>query len=553
MADQLILNGTVICPGIGIGRVVLIDTETVVPKRTIDAVEIAGEQERYTAAAETARQHVREHVRATHHDTPEHGAAVIEAHNAILKDDGFHDGVRRLIAADHKNAEWALEMEGEQVMSQFGAMRDPFFQARAEDVRDMVTGILDVLTQGGEIRAPEIGADEEQVLVTPHLHPSAAMYAQRVGAAAFATESRVVSSHAAILLKGFSIPSVGRVEGLVDAATQGDDIIVDAVSGRVVLRPTKETRERYYRRQKRLHAKATAVPPVACRTADATEVSLLGNMGNPDQVRLILQKGLQGVGLFRTEFFAMENGIIPGENEQSEIYREVIRALDGRPLVVRTFDIGADKEIRSLSVCTGQNPALGVRGIRRHLRGGDAELRAQLRAIIRAAGSAKVGIMVPMVTTVRDVQEAKRHLNRVRDDLDAEGVVVAQGTNITFGAMIETPAAALRIADILNEVDFVSLGTNDLLQYLMAADRDNEDVIDYNDPEAPAFRQLLEFIITEAKRLGRQEDVSICGEVASRRHQIPVLLRMGYRSFSISPAMAEEIRDAIGSTDLAKC
>lgn len=549
MAEELILEGTALCPGIGIGRVVFIDTETVVPKRTIDAAEVPGEQERYSGAAEAARRHVRDHVRATHHDTPEHGAVVIEAHSAILRDEGFHDGVRRRIAADRKNAEWALEVEGEQVMSQFGAMRDPFFQARAEDVRDMVTGILDVLAQGGEIRAPEIRADENQVLVTPHLHPSAAMYAQRVGATAFATESRVVSSHAAILLKGFGIPAVGRVEGLIAAAQQGDSIIVDAVRGQVVLRPTQQTRARCLKRQKELHAKAEAVAPVACRTADGTEVRLLGNMGNPDQVRLILQKGLQGVGLFRTEFFALESGVIPGEERQVEIYRHVIDALDGRPLNIRTFDIGADKQITSLNVGTGQNPALGVRGIRRHLRGNGAELETQFRAILRAADNAEVGIMVPMVTTVRDVREAKRHLTLARETLDAGGM--ACGRNVRFGAMIETPAAALRIADILNEVDFVSLGTNDLLQYLMAADRDNEDVIDYNDPKEPAFRQLLEYIISEAKKLGRQEDVSICGEVASRRRQLPVLLRLGYRSFSISAVMADEIREAIASTDLA--
>lgn len=550
MHEQITLNGTVICPGIGLGQVVFVDTEVAVPQRQIAAADVAVEQERYTQAAGAALQRVREHVKATHHDAPEHGSVVIAAHSAIYRDQGFHDGVIRRIAAEFRNAEWALELEGEQLMSRFEAMRDPLFRARAEDVRDMVTGILDVLTQQGELRAPEIRTGENQVFLTPHLHPSAAMHAQRVQAAGFATESRVVSSHAAILLKGFGIPAVGRVDGLMGAAREGDAVIVDAVDSLVILRPTEETVRCYEGRRIDLRAQAEAVAPVECQTADGTRVTLSGNIGNPEQVRLILQQGLHGVGLFRTEFFALQDGRIPDEDEQVAVYRKVIQALDGRPVVIRTFDIGADKQISSLNARTGQNPALGVRGIRRHLRGNGRELKTQLRAILQAAGDAPVGIMIPMVTTVTDVQQAKRYLDQVRKALDTERRAVGQ--NVTFGAMIETPAAALRVADILAEVDFVSLGTNDLLQYLMAADRDNEDVINYNNPTDPAFRRVLEFIIAEAKRVGRQADVSICGEIASRRHQIPVLLRMGYRAFSISAVMADEIRAVIAATDITR-
>ena len=542
----MLLTGSVICPGIGIGRVVVVDTGVVVPRRRIADADVVAEQNRYTQGAEESRQRVRDHVKATYHDTPQHGAIIIAAHAAILRDESFHRSVRSRIASELKNAEWALEVEGEHHMSRFGAMRDPFFQARAEDVRDIVTGILDVLIRGGDRRIREVNAGEDHVLVTPHLHPSSAIYAQRVRAVGFATESQVVASHAAILLKGFGIPAVGRVYGLVEAAREGDTIIVDAVDGQVILRPTKQTLERYARRQH--DEKSETVAPLECRAADGTRVHLLGNIGNPDQVAPILQNRLQGVGLFRTEFLALQGDTIPGEEQQVESYLQVVRALDGRPLIIRTFDIGADKQIVSLHVRTGQNPAMGLRGIRRHLRGSSEELRTQLRAILRAAGDAEVGIMIPMVTTVRDVLEAKRHLDSVRQALHAEGV--RHGKHITFGAMIETPAAALRVAEILREVDFVSLGTNDLLQYLMAADRDNEDLVDYNDPKEPAFLQLLEFIITEAKRLGRADDVSICGEVASRPHQIPALLRMGYRSFSILPVMADEIRNAIAQTDL---
>jgi len=420
--------------------------------------------------------------------------------------------------------------------------------ARAEDVRDIVTTILDALVKGEHSETPTADAGERLVFVTPHLHPSAVMQAQRAHAAGFVTESKAVSSHGAILLKGFGIPALGRVKGLMEAAREGDDMIVDARAGKIILRPGAGIIERYVKRRENLRAKAESIAPVEFRTADGTAVRLMGNIGNPAQATLILQKALEGVGLFRTEFFALQDGAIPGEEEQIEIYRQVIQTLNGRRLTVRTFDIGADKQVKSLRAKAEQNPSLGVRGIRRHLQGNGTELTTQLRAILRAAHDSEIAIMIPMVTTLRDVRQAGRCLNKAIAALEKEGLPHSE--SVTFGAMIETPAAALIVADILGEVDFVSLGTNDLLQYFMAADRDNEDVIDYNDASAPAFRKLLQLIISEAIRVGRQDDVTICGEVASRRHQIPVLLRMGYRSFSISPVMADDIREAIAQTDL---
>lgn len=548
MNEQITIPGVVICPGIGIGQVMLVDTAVDVPKQKIPDDQIHHEQKRYRKAADAARQHVLEHIKATHHDLSEESAAIIAAHNAMLRDKEFHEGVCECIATKLQNAEWALESEARKLIVIFETMRDPFYQARAEDIRDMATSILDLLVQEGEEYEPPIKAAVDQIIVTPHLHPSAAILAQRIGTPAFATESRAQSAHAAILLKGFNIPSIGGVEGLVELANEGDEIIVDALEGQVILRPDNKTLDRYIQHQRELRTGQEEVPPIECRTADGTEVRLQGNIGNPDQVSLILHQGLQGVGLFRTEFFALEDGAIPGEEEQVEIYRRVIQELDGRSLIVRTFDIGADKQVGELSVPSGQNPALGVRGIRRHLQGNRDELETQYRAILRAAEGSEIGIMIPMVTTLKDIQEAKRHLDKVEANLVESNTPHAK--KIRFGAMIETPSAALLVSDILGEVDFISLGTNDLLQYLMAADRDNEDVIDYNDPKNPAFTKILGMIISEAIRLGRQNDVSICGEVASRRHHIPSLLKMGYRSFSISPVMSESIRAAIAGTDL---
>ncbi|MBL7077500.1 MAG: phosphoenolpyruvate--protein phosphotransferase [Kiritimatiellae bacterium] len=544
---ELVLSGEVVCPGIGIGRVCLLEPAPVFEKGQIGPEEVLSEQQRYTSAVELARHHLREHIRAIHDDTPQHAQVIVEVHKAMFRDEAFHDAVRKRIASDLKNAEWALEEEGCVLMSQFEMMRDPFIQARVEDVRDMVTSIMKALVHPGQNTARECGRHPENVLVSAHLHPSAALLAQRSGAAGFVTTSQAISSHAAILLKGSGIPSVAGVARLMDEAHDGDRIVVDGHDGLAILRPEPWTIERY-REEKRCFSIVNEVrEPRGCRTADGVPVELLGNVGNPDQADLVLQKGLEGIGLFRTEFMALERNQVPTEDEQVEIYAQIIRKMEGRRVVIRTFDLGADKEVAGIYAYSGRNPAMGLRGIRRHLLREREELQQQLRAILRAATDGNVGVMIPMVTTVADVVAARKALSKAREDLLRWGLPC--GENVRFGVMIETPAAALVIHRILPEVDFVSLGTNDLLQYTMAADRDNEDVVPYSDPDSEAFLWLLEFVINEASDALRAHDVTVCGEVASRKHMVPKLIKMGYLSFSVSPVMADEIRDVIASTE----
>lgn len=547
---EVVLTGVVVCPGLGIGNAHRVDTDIEVARREITADEVGAEQERYGKAVRAAQEHVQDHIRAIHQDTPEHAAVVFEAHRAILRDEEFHTRVRTHIAQEHRNAEWALQEEGARLMSEFEELRDSFFRSRMEDVRDMVTTVLEILAREGTPETPPLKPDRTQVLATPHLHPSSAMHAQRVHAAGFATESRVVSSHAAILLKGFGMPTVGSVEGLMREVHEDDTVVVDAINGQVIVRPSEETLKQYQTLEAGVSILDQQKEAEPCTTVDGTPVMLTANIGNPDHVRFVFQRGLEGVGLFRTEFLVMQEGRVPEEDEQVEMYRRVIRDLADRHVVIRTFDLGADKTVRGLNVCTGQNPALGVRGIRRHLLRNSAELRRQLRAILRAATSGHVGILIPMVTTVRDVREVKAHLDAVRDELQREGIPFGQ--HVTLGAMIETPASAIAVRAILEEVDFISLGTNDLLQYFTAADRDNEDVVAYNDAENSAFLWLLKYIIDAAAEAGRIQDVTICGEIASRPDLIPTLLRLGYRSFSIMPVMADTIRNAIRGTDLSQ-
>ncbi len=548
--NQIILKGETICPGIGIGPAHLVDHKIVVPKRTIKTSMIQAEQKRYTCALEIVRGDLHKHIELAHSNSHQDAILIFEMHRTMLADERFHENVRKQIADEHKNAEWATQDVAEQLMAQFESMKNPYLQTRVEDVRDMAGNVLAALIQTRGARpktVTQIG--KSPVLVSEFLHPSAAMEAQRLSATGLATESRAFSSHAAVLLKGHGIPTVGGVDSIEKSMKEGDELIVDGLNSLVVVRPRAAIVKKYRSIQKELSAPPMSKPAIRCTTREGTPIRLMANIENPDQVRFMIQNGLDGIGLFRTEFFVLSTGRFPDEEEQYSIYRQAVDSSAGRRVVIRTFDFGADKCGDMLDTCGGQNPALGIRGIRRHLSGHTEELRTQIRAILRAAQNGDVGILIPMVSTPEDIIAVKQHIEEAKKDLRRESVPFSEDTML--GAMVEIPAAAIAMNDILSEVDFVSIGTNDLLQYFMAADRDNERVLKYNDIENRAFLWLLQFMIERATEIGRQDDITVCGEVASRPDFIPRLLAFGYRSFSISPVAAASVRKACAGTDLA--
>lgn len=537
--DEVRLQGVSICPGIGIGRVCIVDLDIPIPQDELDLSRVAAEQDRYTRAVEAARHHLPEHIETVHGTPSIEAEAIIGAHQAILSDESFHDKVRNRVAVERRPAEFCLEQEAAALISVFEGMRDPYFMARGEDIRDMAYNLLAVLSNSaGHSHRP---IARENVLISRHLRPSHAAMAHRGHACGFASESRAFSSHAAILLKGFAIPSVGGVPDLLDVARDGDIIVVDGTTGLVIVRPCTRTKEEYRRRTQAVETSPSIGDVTPCCTRDGVRIALKANIENPEQVELMLVYGLDRIGLFRTEFAIQTDGRMLSEDEQFAIYRRVFETAAGRFITVRTFDMGGDKQLGLSRGCTGSNPALGVRGIRRHLMDEAEELRTQLRAILRAGYQHQIGIMFPMVTTMNDIRQAKRILAGVGEELRARGAQLAQ--NVVLGAMIEVPAAAITVQEILAEVDFISLGTNDLLQYFMAADRNNERVLHYSDPTAPAFLWLLKYVIDQAVGMGRAGDVTVCGEIASDPRMLPHLLRMGYRSFSIAPVAASIVRD----------
>jgi len=548
---EIRLKGTTICPGIGIGQVRVIDRVFIIPRKEISASQLQSEKKRYNEAVKTVSDHLHEHIEEAHAGSSLSSSLILKTHEAMLTDEQFHEAVLSRISTEYKNAAWALEVEGEKIIRGLEASRSPYLMSRAEDIRDLVASIVDALSPTPETYKKALCQNgEPEVCISDNLFPSSVMEARRFHSAAFATESAALSSHAAILLKGFGIPAIGSLRGLRESVLDGDLVIVDAVNGIVIIRPEPETVQQYITLKQELEVpeEVPPSPPIVARTKDGIDVHLMANINNPDEIHLVLRNRLEGVGLFRTEFFVLETESFPTEQAQYDIYRRVFTAANGRQVVIRTFDIGGDKQIAEFQYCTGQNPAMGVRGIRRHLLQRPNELQTQLRAILRAAVGFPVGILFPMITTVDDMREVKRLMESVKKELRAEDEPFYE--EVQIGAMIEIPAAAISIGDILAEVDFINIGTNDLLQYFVAADRDNDAVLMYENFENKAFLWLLEFIIERATERGKEENVTICGEVASNPEIVPLLLSLGYRSLSITPTSAKLTRNAIANTDL---
>jgi phosphotransferase system enzyme I (PtsI) len=550
--DEVVLRGSTICPGIGMGQARVLDRGIAIPKSQISPDQAQSEQRRYNKAVKLVSDHLYEHIQEDHADSSLSALSILKNHQVMLTDEQFHEAVRYRIAAESKSAAWALELEAQEIITNLEASRSPYLKSRAEDVKDLVANIASALSSTPQVYTKALQQKREsEVLISGNLYPSWTIEAKRSCSVAFATESNALSSHAAILLKGFGIPAVGGVKGLREAVADGDEVIVDAVNGVVIVRPSPETAKRLAAAKQQFELPETLrpLPPLGGRSKDNIPIRLMANIDNPDQIPLMHRNRLEGIGLFRSEFLILRSSSFPTEQEQYEIYRHVFKAAAGQRVVVRTFDIGGDKQIDDLHDCTGQNPALGVRGVRRHLLRHREELRIQARAILRAAQGCHVDILLPMVTTADDIRKVRHVLEEVKKELRDQGTPFSD--EVRLGAMIEVPAAAIGISEILTEVDFVNVGTNDLLQYFVAADRDNEAVLGYEDFENKGFLWLLRFIMERAAELGQENEVAICGESASNPQLVPLLLALGFRSLSITPTSAQTVRNAIAETDLS--
>lgn len=536
-----VFHGIAASPGIAIGRAARMERQELkVEKREILSPE--EEIERFKQAVEKAVSDLEEIYEKTLRELGEEKASIFQAHQMLLQDPVWTSEVENRIREESINGEYAIEQVTEQYISLFSEMEDEYMRERAADLKDVKNRVLAYLT--GTNRR-EIHEQTPSILVAHDLTPSDTAQLDRKLTLGFVTEIGGRTSHSAIMARSLEIPAVVGIGEILAEARNGDLLIVDGLEGEIHLNPDPETvarfeekRERYLQEKEGLK-KLVDQPTI---TRDGHQVEIAANIGTPKDLEGALRNGAEGIGLFRTEFLYMDRDTFPTEEEQFAAYKEVVEKMKGKPVIIRTLDIGGDKEIPYLDMPKEMNPFLGYRAIRLCL--DRTELfKTQLRAILRASAYGRVKIMFPMVTTLSEVREAKRILHEIEEEFRERKIPFS--SDLEVGIMVETPASAV-IADILaKEVDFFSIGTNDLIQYTMAADRMNERVSYLYQPYHPAILRLVKMVIDAAHKEGKW--AGMCGEMAGDPIAIPILLGLGLDEFSMSSSSILTARQKIGT------
>ena len=467
-------------------------------------------------------------------------AEILRGHAVMIRDPAMSGEMDKLIATG-QCAETALTSVCDMFIGMFSGLDDEMMRQRVLDIADVKTGILKKLL--GIEEADIRNLPEGTVIVCRDITPSMISQIDKTNISGIVTETGGKTSHTAILARALEIPAVLSVQGIGDTVSNGDKIIVDGAEGEVYVAPEPDVlseyilkREEYIRQQaelKKYIGKASV-------TADGTKVELFCNIGTPQDAKKALECDGEGIGLFRSEFLFMDNDHLPSEEEQFEAYKKAVETMDGRTVIIRTLDIGGDKEIAYLKMYKEDNPFLGFRAIRYSL-GNEEIFRTQLRAIIRAGAFGRVKIMIPLVTTVDEIRKTKETVSQIKRELAEEGT--AYGEDVEVGCMIETASASL-IADLLaGEADFFSIGTNDLTQYTMSVDRGNPDVAYLYSHFQPAVLRSVRNIIEAGNRAGIP--VGMCGEAAADPLMIPLLISFGLSEYSVNPVQVLSVRSVL--------
>ena len=475
-------------------------------------------------------------------------AQVFDAHLMVLSDPELIGQVKDSITSNKVNAESALKEVTDMFISIFAGMEDnPYMQERAADIRDVSKRVLAHLL-GVKIPSPATIKDEV-IIVAADLTPSDTAQLNRQYVKAFVTDIGGRTSHSAIMARSLEIPAIVGTKEVTSIAKDGDIIIVDGLSGDVFLNPSEEVIAEYRAKAEAFAAQQAEwekLKDSKTYTKDGHQVELAANIGTPKDLEGVVHNGAEGVGLYRTEFLYMDSHEMPTEEDQFEAYKAVLEGMNGKPVVVRTMDIGGDKELPYLPLPHEMNPFLGYRAIRISLHE-PAMFRTQLRALLRASVYGKLRIMFPMIATLNDFRGAKALLEEEKAKLIAEGVAVSD--DIQVGIMIEIPAAAVLAHQFAKEVDFFSIGTNDLIQYTMAADRMNERVSYLYQPYNPSILTLIKHVIDSAHKEGKW--AGMCGEMAGDQTAVPLLVGLGLDEFSMSASSVLKTRSLISKLTLS--
>jgi phosphoenolpyruvate-protein phosphotransferase len=540
-------KGVPVSPGVAVARAYCVDE--VLARREplqLDEAALSGEISRFDRACAGAAAELDAIVTRVSRQLGEEEAAIFRAHRLLLRDPAFLGKVKSIILHRHVDAATALHETLEEYTQLFARIEDEYLRERMSDLRDVAGRITAQLAlHAGHDLVP---TDEPVIIVAPEILPSQALAFHRLRVAGIITEAGGATGHAAILARSLGIPAVSGLRGILREVHTGDLLALDGREGHVLIHPGPEAEAAYRKLQREyvnLRDRLIENRDLEAVTPDGTRIELLANVNSPADAEMAVRVGAVGVGLYRTEYLFLAHPTVPDEAEQLAAYRAVIDAAPNRAITIRTLDLGGDKHVPYLGDQRERNPFMGWRSIR--LSTAYPEFfQTQLRAILRAGHYGRVSLLFPMISTLEEVLRLKRMVRRTRQALAREGVPF--GDDIPVGVMLEVPAAALCVGALLGEVDFVSIGSNDLIQYLMAADRDNPKVAHLCEPFNPALMKLLDLVIRACDARGIP--VTLCGEMAGRPRCVLPLLGLGLRRFSMSPAFIPSIKEMVRRTNL---
>ena len=546
---NLVLKGVAASSGIAIGKVFLLEDDDFflihkeIPKNARDA-----ELQRFESAIEKTRSELQITYSKINDVLGENYAKIADVHLLILDDPVMKKDTVKMIE-EGTNAEYAIFKVLDKIIRSFESIEDEYFRERKQDIQDVGKKILGNLL--GKQKKALSSIDKESIVVAHNLTPADTVAIREKFVKGFVTDIGGKTSHTAIVAQGLEIPAVVGLRTISSQVRSGETIIVDGNNGEVILNPTEDIIEKYEKEfeiQSAKNKELKKLKDLPAETLDEHRVLIYANIDNPDETKMVLNNGAMGIGLYRTEFMYFNRNSMPTEEEHFENYTKVVNDISPAVTIIRTVDLGGDKlaKLGLLNMPAEENPFMGLRAIRLCLKYPDIFID-QLRGVLRASAKGKIRLMYPMISGIEELREANKILEKVKNDLRNEKIKFDE--DIEVGAMIEVPSAAMIMDSLAKELDFVSIGTNDLIQYTLAVDRVNENVANLYDPLHPAILRLIKKIIDEGHKAGI--DVGMCGEMAGDPSYTPILLGFGLDEFSVSSAQIPKIKQVIRSITLS--
>lgn len=545
---EKILKGVSSSTGLCMGKAYMYRSGEELDIKKIDIEDIDYEIKRFKKSVDRAKKDISRLCLEAKKEIGEEKSKIFYTHKMILEDADFLTRVEKSIRENNINAEWAIKSILNEYINIFNSIEDVNMKEKIIDIKDVFIRVINYLMNITDRKLNNI--DEKVILVAKELRPSDTIDIDKNKILAIVTEKGGLASHTSIIAKTLGIPSIVGIENLTEKVNHLDYLIVDGYYDTVIVNPTKETKKEYSHLEKEVHKyteKHVKYINKKAITKDDISVKVLGNIATCEDSKRVVDFGGEGSGLVRTEFLYMRRESPPDYKEQVEIYSKICQNFKGKEVIIRTLDVGGDKDIPYLNFNKEKNPFLGYRGIRICLN--NIELfKEQIKAIYSISSKYNIKIMFPMISSLEEIDKIDEVINLAKKELDKEEI--SYNKNIKKGIMIETPGAALQVEDFLKRVDFISIGTNDLVQYVLAVDRENQAISDLYSNYHPAVLRLINNIIKAGNTAGKE--VGMCGEMASDRNLIPLLLAMGLRNFSVAPAFIPECKYVINHISVKK-